>query len=126
MSLSSILDRLASRSAYARRKKLIRPARFFVEALEQLALLPDCGRLPANRVACVGDIDTLPASGESMKKSRKDRRCPRHKRAEQKFTRLRAEPLEERRLLTTFVVVTTSDSGTGSLRDAMLQANADP
>ncbi|MGH7194475.1 MAG: hypothetical protein ACREJM_13230, partial [Candidatus Saccharimonadales bacterium] len=39
MSLSSILDRLASRRVLPRRKKRLRPARFFVEALEQRALL---------------------------------------------------------------------------------------
>ncbi|HEY1598691.1 MAG TPA: right-handed parallel beta-helix repeat-containing protein, partial [Pirellulales bacterium] len=42
------------------------------------------------------------------------------------FTRLRIEPLEERRLLTVFSVTSTADSGAGSLRDAITQANANP
>ena len=37
-----------------------------------------------------------------------------------------AEPLEPRRLLATFVVTTTADEGPGSLRQAMLDANAAP
>ncbi len=36
------------------------------------------------------------------------------------------EPLEPRRLLSTFVVDNTADSGAGSLRQAILSANADP
>ena len=37
-----------------------------------------------------------------------------------------AEPLEPRRLLATFVVTTTADDGPGSLRQAILDANAAP
>ena len=40
--------------------------------------------------------------------------------------RLRFETLEERRLLATYVVSNTSDSGTGSLRQAILDSNATP
>lgn len=36
------------------------------------------------------------------------------------------ESLESRRLLTTFTVTTNADAGTGSLRDAIMQANATP
>ncbi|HEY1599440.1 MAG TPA: right-handed parallel beta-helix repeat-containing protein, partial [Pirellulales bacterium] len=42
------------------------------------------------------------------------------------FTRLGLEPLEERRLLTVFSVTSTADSGTGTLRDAIVQANSNP
>lgn len=41
-----------------------------------------------------------------------------------KARRLRLEPLENRRLLSVFTVSNTSDSGTGSLRQAILDANA--
>ena len=61
-----------------------------------------------------------------MKKLRPNQRRPRRMRAQQTFTRLRAEPLEERRLLTVFTVVNANDSGTGSFRDAIKQANANP
>ena len=37
-----------------------------------------------------------------------------------------AEPLEPRRLLATFTVTSTADSGPGTLRAAILSANADP
>src|SRR3954464_2025291 len=37
-----------------------------------------------------------------------------------------AEPLEPRRLLATFTVTTTADAGPGSLRQAILDANAAP
>ena len=40
--------------------------------------------------------------------------------------RLRFEPLEERRLLATFTVTNTQDSGAGSLRQAIVDANASP
>jgi len=40
--------------------------------------------------------------------------------------RLRFEPLEERRLLAAFAVLNTEDSGEGSLRQAILDANASP
>jgi len=40
--------------------------------------------------------------------------------------RLRFETLEERRLLVTYVVSNTADSGTGSLRQAILDSNASP
>ena len=40
--------------------------------------------------------------------------------------RLRFETLEERRLLATYVVSNTADSGTGSLRQAILDSNASP
>jgi hypothetical protein len=43
-----------------------------------------------------------------------------------RFTRPRLEPLEDRRLLATFLVTNTDDSGSGSLRQAILDANADP
>ncbi len=39
-------------------------------------------------------------------------------------TRLRLESLEERRLLATLTVTTTADSGAGSLREAIVVANA--
>ncbi len=38
---------------------------------------------------------------------------------------LRLEVLEDRAMLSTYVVTTTADSGAGSLRDAILQVNAD-
>src|SRR5262249_34840001 len=40
------------------------------------------------------------------------------------FTRLRLEPLEDRNLLATFLVSNTNDSGLGSLRQAILDANS--
>jgi hypothetical protein len=40
------------------------------------------------------------------------------------FLRPGVEPLEDRSLLTTFIVGTTADSGPGSLRQAILDANA--
>jgi parallel beta-helix repeat protein len=40
------------------------------------------------------------------------------------FTRLHLEPLEDRNLLATFVVSNTADSGLGSLRQAILDANS--
>src|SRR5690242_12136408 len=39
---------------------------------------------------------------------------------------LQLEALETRRLLTTYMVSTTADSGAGSLRDAISRANVDP
>ncbi len=61
-----------------------------------------------------------------MQKSRKNQHRPRRMRSQQTFTRLRAEPLEERRLLTVFTVVNVNTAGTGSFRDAIDQANANP
>jgi hypothetical protein len=43
-----------------------------------------------------------------------------------KLARPRLEPLEDRVLLTVFTVINTNDSGAGSLRQAILDANADP
>jgi titin len=40
--------------------------------------------------------------------------------------RLRLEPLEDRLLLSTFLVTTTADAGAGSFRQAILDANATP
>src|SRR6516164_6081679 len=40
--------------------------------------------------------------------------------------RPRVEPLEDRMLLSTFVVTNTNDSGAGSLRSAIQSVNADP
>lgn len=48
------------------------------------------------------------------------------RRPSRKSSRPLVEPLEPRRLLSTFVVDNTADSGTGSLRQAILSANADP
>src|SRR4051794_19733889 len=45
------------------------------------------------------------------------------KRTDRTPYRLRFERLEDRTLLATFVVSNTADSGTGSLRDAITQAN---
>ncbi len=61
-----------------------------------------------------------------MKKSRRPRRRPRQMRPRQAFTRLMAEPLEARRLLTVFTVTNVNNSGDGSVRDAITQANASP
>src|SRR6516225_918155 len=49
-----------------------------------------------------------------------------HKRRRHKTHKhmLRLEALEDRQLLSTFTVVNTNDSGTGSLRQAILGANA--
>ncbi len=47
-------------------------------------------------------------------------------RARSRRARPRLETMESRRLLSTFVVSNTDDSGKGSLRQAILDANADP
>src|SRR6266567_3322945 len=57
-----------------------------------------------------------------MKKFRKSRRRTRPRR----FTRLIAELLEERRLLSPIHVINVNNSGAGSLRDAITQANNNP
>src|SRR5262245_49421830 len=63
---------------------------------------------------------SLPAAGSQLLSSR---RRPRRVRS---FRRpLALEPLESRRLLTTYTVSNTQDSGAGSLRQAILNANAD-
>src|SRR5271166_6268322 len=41
-------------------------------------------------------------------------------------TRLRFEPLEDRNLLSALTVLNLADSGAGSLRQAVLDANANP
>ena len=61
-----------------------------------------------------------------MKKHQMKRRLSSHVATRQRFTKLAFEPLEHRRLLTIFTVINVSDSGTGSLRDAINQANANP
>src|SRR5689334_14761365 len=43
-----------------------------------------------------------------------------------RFSRLCLEPLEDRQLLSTFLVTNTNDLGPGSLRQAILDANANP
>ncbi|MCO6459295.1 MAG: hypothetical protein J5I93_28635 [Pirellulaceae bacterium] len=48
---------------------------------------------------------------------------PRKARRSATRRRLRLEPLEDRRLLATFTVMNTADSGAGSLRQAVLDAN---
>lgn len=53
-------------------------------------------------------------------------RPPLFRRAAQLPTPTRAEPLEPRVLLATFTVTTTADAGLGSLRQAILDANAAP
>ncbi|MEM7316415.1 MAG: hypothetical protein AAF497_25050, partial [Planctomycetota bacterium] len=40
--------------------------------------------------------------------------------------RLLSEQLEDRRMLATFTVTNTNDSGPGSVRDALAQADANP
>lgn len=47
------------------------------------------------------------------------------RRSARRGQRLRLEPLEERTLLSAYLVTTTADSGLGSLRDAINQINAD-
>src|SRR6266571_1464429 len=48
------------------------------------------------------------------------------KRERPRFSRLCLEPLEDRQLLSTFLVNNTNDSGAGSLRQAILDANSNP
>src|SRR4051794_25217236 len=50
----------------------------------------------------------------------------RGKRTSQRVDALRLERLEERALLTTFHVINTADSGIGSLRQAIIDANNTP
>ncbi len=53
-------------------------------------------------------------------------RTARRQRRRQRFFHPAVEPLEPRVLLSIFTVTNTSDTGSGSLRSAMLQANASP
>ncbi len=52
--------------------------------------------------------------------------CMNRTRKRERFSRLCLEPLEDRQLLSTFLVSNTNDSGDGSLRQAILDANSNP
>jgi Planctomycete extracellular len=54
------------------------------------------------------------------------KKCARRALAHSNGRHLRFEPLEARRLLATFTVVNTANLGAGSLRQAILDANANP
>src|SRR4051794_1887719 len=55
-----------------------------------------------------------------------DRHAKRRDKSRRRPITLQVEPLEPRRLLATFDVTNTGDSGFGSLRQAILNSNANP